>query len=113
MAFRFKQSAKAFIVGIPPPVLIASLFFATLGVIARSTLLHATSTPDAAPPTTNSIDHARTTSLLADAYGIVDSDKDGLSGPLENFVYGTDPNASSTAGSRIPDGWLVEFGLDP
>ena len=42
-----------------------------------------------------------------------DSDNDGLSDSLENYVYGTDPASWDTAGIGIPDGWLVQYGFDP
>lgn len=42
-----------------------------------------------------------------------DSDNDGLSDSLENYLYGTDPNNWDSSGLGIPDGWLVQFGYDP
>ncbi|MFA5861221.1 MAG: hypothetical protein WDA16_05950, partial [Candidatus Thermoplasmatota archaeon] len=42
-----------------------------------------------------------------------DTDHDGLSDALENYVYGTDPNDWNSSGLGIPDGWLVQYGFDP
>lgn len=42
-----------------------------------------------------------------------DSDNDGVSDALENYLYGTDPNGWDSAGLGIPDGWLVQYGFDP
>ena len=42
-----------------------------------------------------------------------DSDLDGLSDSLENYVYGTDPANWNSSGTGIPDGWLVQFHFDP
>lgn len=41
-----------------------------------------------------------------------DSDHDGVPDALET-EFGTDPANPSTGGSGLPDGWLVENGLDP
>ena len=43
----------------------------------------------------------------------LDSDKDGLSDALENYVYGTDPANWDSSGMGIPDGWLVQYRFDP
>ncbi|HVM45013.1 MAG TPA: hypothetical protein VM582_03670, partial [Candidatus Thermoplasmatota archaeon] len=43
----------------------------------------------------------------------IDSDNDGLSDSLENYVYGTDASNWDSSGTGIPDGWLVQFGFDP
>ncbi|MCL1920770.1 MAG: hypothetical protein FWG50_06785 [Kiritimatiellaeota bacterium] len=42
----------------------------------------------------------------------LDSDGDGLSDAYEAWVAGTNPNAWSTVGDAIPDGWKVKYGLD-
>ncbi len=42
-----------------------------------------------------------------------DSDSDGLRDYEEAAFHGTDPNNADTSGNGIPDGWLVERGLDP
>ncbi|HUR61039.1 MAG TPA: DUF4129 domain-containing protein [Candidatus Thermoplasmatota archaeon] len=44
---------------------------------------------------------------------VADTDRDGLSDSLENYGYGTDPARWDSTASGIPDGWLVEWGLDP
>ncbi|HEX2021586.1 MAG TPA: hypothetical protein VHH36_02675, partial [Candidatus Thermoplasmatota archaeon] len=51
--------------------------------------------------------------LLAGGVLEKDSDRDGLSDSLENYLYGTDPAGWNSSGTGIPDGWLVEFGHDP
>lgn len=58
------------------------------------------------------------TNALPDAFlstdlAAKDTDKDGVSDSLENYIYGTDPNNWDTSGLGIPDGWLVQFGHDP
>lgn len=45
--------------------------------------------------------------------GILDSDLDGAPDSLENFLGGSDPFTWNTAGTRIPDGWLIQHGYDP
>lgn len=52
-------------------------------------------------------------SLQVGGISAVDTDGDGLSDALENYLYGTDPAAWNSSGLGIPDGWLVEFGYDP
>lgn len=42
-----------------------------------------------------------------------DRDGDGLADVLENYVYGSNPNALSSTGNEIPDGWFARFGFDP
>jgi YD repeat-containing protein len=42
-----------------------------------------------------------------------DTDGDGLTDYDEIFVYHTNPLSPNTAGDGIPDGWKVEYGLDP
>lgn len=56
---------------------------------------------------------AAASALAIDANGILDSDGDDIPDAVENFVYGTDPSNWSTSQSGIPDGWLLEHGLDP
>jgi hypothetical protein len=50
-------------------------------------------------------------------YGVgsneVDSDEDGLSDAVEQFIHHTLPGTSDTDGDNLPDGWEVEHGLDP
>ena len=42
-----------------------------------------------------------------------DTDGDGLTDYAEIFVYHTNPLSANTAGDAIPDGWKVEYGLNP
>ncbi len=42
-----------------------------------------------------------------------DTDGDGISDYNEVFVYHTNPTNAYTAGDGIPDGWKVEYGLNP
>lgn len=51
--------------------------------------------------------------LLANGLSERDSDNDGLSDSLENYLYGTDPQGWNSSGLGIPDGWLAQFGYDP
>ena len=42
-----------------------------------------------------------------------DTDGDGLTDYDEIFIYHTNPLQANTAGDGIPDGWKVQFGLNP
>jgi YD repeat-containing protein len=42
-----------------------------------------------------------------------DTDGDGLTDYDEIFIYHTNPLLPSTAGDSIPDGWKVQYGLNP
>ncbi len=42
-----------------------------------------------------------------------DTDGDGLTDYDEIFIYHTNPLLASTAGDGIPDGWKVQYGLNP
>jgi YD repeat-containing protein len=42
-----------------------------------------------------------------------DTDGDGLTDYDEIFIYHTNPLLPSTAGDGIPDGWKVQYGLNP
>lgn len=44
---------------------------------------------------------------------LTDTDGDDLPDALENFLYGSNPNAFSTTENGIPDGWLARYGYDP
>lgn len=44
---------------------------------------------------------------------VQDTDADGLSNSLENYVYATDPEDPDTRGDGLPDGYLGFFGYDP
>jgi hypothetical protein len=44
--------------------------------------------------------------------GTLDYDNDGLS-DLKEYENGTDPANADTDGDIIPDGWEIEYGLDP
>ncbi|MCC2617236.1 PQQ-binding-like beta-propeller repeat protein [Aestuariibacter halophilus] len=43
----------------------------------------------------------------------IDTDDDGLSDYVEVTDLGTDPSSTDSDSDRIPDGWEVQFGLDP
>jgi hypothetical protein len=47
------------------------------------------------------------------AADLYDGDGDGLTDAYEQYVSGTDPSLSSTAGDGISDGWKVRHGFDP
>src|SRR5205814_1694785 len=49
----------------------------------------------------------------ADAQGVLDSDHDGLSDARETYLVGTSATQWDTAGTGVPDGWLVAHGYDP
>lgn len=51
--------------------------------------------------------------VLASGLSEIDTDRDGLSDSLENYLYGTDPEDWDSSGLGIPDGWLVQYGFDP
>jgi len=50
-------------------------------------------------------------------YGVgsneVDSDEDGLSNAVEQFIHHTLPGTSDTDGDNLPDGWEIATGLNP
>jgi hypothetical protein len=91
----------------PAPVLGVAALLGALAVAGVT--LHALATPHAPPPGRATLEAI----ALADANGVLDSDRDGVSDSRENFLYGTNPHKASTSGSGIPDGWLVKYGLDP
>lgn len=51
--------------------------------------------------------------VIAGGLTELDTDRDGLSDALENYVYGTDPESWDSAGLGIPDGWLAQYRFDP
>jgi hypothetical protein len=108
-----RQGIKAMMLRIRPTSLVAVIVVAILVVVGLTAAIDANRRPQAAPATVRSIDDELAKSLSADEQGLVDSDRDGLSDTLENFVYGTNPDRYNTSGSRIPDGWLTRYGLDP
>lgn len=45
--------------------------------------------------------------------GLVSSDFSDVPDSQQNFLYGTDPDTWNTAGTPLPDGWLIKYGFDP
>ncbi len=45
--------------------------------------------------------------------GHPDSDNDGLDDLRENYYYGTSPTNNDSDGDGLPDGWEVDYGLNP
>lgn len=93
------------------PGVLALVALAALGLLAAGWYVGTGPSPDAPEDPGAALLGSEENATREGLYA--DSDGDGLSNLLENYVYGSDPDEMFSRGGVVPDGWLARHGHDP